>query len=313
MKTETLQTKTNAVGILATKGTLSSALFSKTSNLFASNITIVEQVGDGIVELIENGKLYSEEMKTLFGDLPEAIENVARIVEKVEPYTLAREVLLPKFDIPEEFQVSEDETDGGKRGENKYLKHLTYEGAKRLYPEITPEITERLDFELNVIREMGFPGYFLIVQDFIAEARRMKVIVGPGRGSAAGSAVAYCTGITNIDPIGYNLLFERFLNPERITMPDIDIDFCIEGREHVINYVKDKYGHDAVCQIITFGTMLAKGVIKDSPRNSQVQASLGVARNTSLPALGCCAQRKLGSTWVLRSISLPALSYILTS
>src|SRR5690606_17278778 len=152
-------------------------------------------------------------------------------------YSLQRDVLLPKFEIPKEFVVAEDDLDGGKRGENKYLRHLTYEGAKRRYEEITPEIRERLDFELQTIENTGYPGYFLIVQDFIAEARRMDVSVGPGRGSAAGSAVAYCLGITNIDPIAYDLLFERFLNPDRVSLPDIDIDFDDEGRGRVIDYV----------------------------------------------------------------------------
>ena len=205
-------------------------------------------------------------MKKLFADLPEAIENVARIVDQIEPYTLAREVLLPKFDIPEQFQVAEDETDGGKRGENKYLRHLTYEGAKKRYQEITPEIEERLDFELDVIANTGYPGYFLIVQDFIAEARNMDVSVGPGRGSAAGSAVAYCLGITNIDPIKYDLLFERFLNPDRVSMPDIDIDFDDEGRGRVMDYVIQKYGANQVAQIITYGTMAAKSSIRDTAR-----------------------------------------------
>ena len=208
----------------------------------------------------------ADAMKKLFADLPEAIENVARIVDQIEPYTLAREVLLPKFDIPEQFQVAEDETDGGKRGENKYLRHLTYEGAKKRYQEITPEIEERLDFELDVIANTGYPGYFLIVQDFIAEARNMDVSVGPGRGSAAGSAVAYCLGITNIDPIKYDLLFERFLNPDRVSMPDIDIDFDDEGRGRVMDYVIQKYGANQVAQIITYGTMAAKSSIRDTAR-----------------------------------------------
>lgn len=208
----------------------------------------------------------ADAMKKLFADLPEAIENVARIVDQIEPYTLAREVLLPKFDIPEQFQVAEDETDGGKRGENKYLRHLTYEGAKKRYQEITPEIEERLDFELDVIANTGYPGYFLIVQDFIAEARNMNVSVGPGRGSAAGSAVAYCLGITNIDPIKYDLLFERFLNPDRVSMPDIDIDFDDEGRGRVMDYVIQKYGANQVAQIITYGTMAAKSSIRDTAR-----------------------------------------------
>jgi len=207
-----------------------------------------------------------EEMKSLFGDMPEAITNVSAIVDQIEIYSLAREVLLPKFDIPQEFLVAEDSADGGKRGENKYLNHLTYEGAKRRYPEITPEIKERIDFELLTIENSGYPGYFLIVQDFIAEARNMGVSVGPGRGSAAGSVVAYCLGITNIDPLLYNLLFERFLNPDRVSLPDIDIDFDDEGRGSVMDYVIRKYGSKQVAQIITYGTMAAKSAIRDTAR-----------------------------------------------
>ena len=208
----------------------------------------------------------SEEMKKLFSDLPEAISNITEIVDKIEIFNLAREVLLPKFDIPDEFLVEDDKADGGKRGENKFLHHLTYEGAKRRYPEITPEIQERLDFELLTIENSGYPGYFLIVQDFIAEARKMGVSVGPGRGSAAGSVVAYCLGITNIDPLLYNLLFERFLNPDRVSLPDIDIDFDDEGRSKVMDYVIKKYGSKQVAQIITYGTMAAKSSVRDTAR-----------------------------------------------
>jgi DNA polymerase-3 subunit alpha len=225
------------------------------------------------------------EMKALFKDLPEAIVNIAEVVSKIEPFTLHRDVLLPNFGIPKEFLNPED-IDGGKRGENAYLRHLTYEGAKKRYPElievsyealtsfdlpeaVTPrikEIKKRLDFELEVIGNTGYPGYFLIVQDFIAEARKMGVSVGPGRGSAAGSAVAYCLGITNICPIKYDLLFERFLNPDRVSMPDIDIDFDDEGRSKVMDYVIDKYGSNQVAQIITYGTMAAKSSIRDTAR-----------------------------------------------
>ncbi len=217
----------------------------------------------------------SEEMKALFKDLPEAIVNIQEIVDKVEPYTLAREVLLPKFEIPEDFLVPEDVADGGKRGENKYLNFLTYEGAKRRYEAIrneaefaekAKEIRERIDFELLTIENSGYPGYFLIVQDFIAEARKMGVSVGPGRGSAAGSVVAYCLGITNIDPLQYNLLFERFLNPDRVSLPDIDIDFDDEGRSSVMDYVIRKYGSKQVAQIITYGTMAAKSAVRDTAR-----------------------------------------------
>ncbi|MEM7085336.1 MAG: DNA polymerase III subunit alpha [Bacteroidota bacterium] len=207
-----------------------------------------------------------EEMKTLFKDLPQAISSISEIVDKIEPFSLARDVLLPKFDIPDNFKVEKDAADGGKRGENKYLKHLTFEGAKKRYGDITDEIKERLDFELEVIEKTGYPGYFLITEDFIREARNMGVSVGPGRGSAAGSVVAYCLWITNIDPIKYDLLFERFLNPDRVSMPDIDIDFDDEGRSKVMDYVIQKYGANQVAQIITYGTMAAKSSIRDTAR-----------------------------------------------
>jgi DNA polymerase III subunit alpha len=225
--------------------------------------------GRGFRYGLENQEYYfksSEEMKELFLDVPEAIENIDEVINKIEHYPLAREVLLPAFDIPDEFLHAEDNDDGGKRGENAFLRHLTYEGAKIRYPDLTPEIIERIDFELATVERTGYPGYFLIVQDFIAEARKMGVAVGPGRGSAAGSAVAYCTGITNIDPIKYDLLFERFLNPDRISMPDIDIDFDDEGRQLVIDYVINKYGANQVAQIITYGTMAAKSSIRDTAR-----------------------------------------------
>ncbi len=197
-----------------------------------------------------------EEMAELFSDIPEAITNTREIIEKIEDFDIReKNVILPVFPLPDGFD-SEDE----------YLKYLTYEGAKNLYPELTEEIINRLDYELKVIKDMGFAGYFLIVQDFIAAARKLNVIVGPGRGSAAGSAVAFCTQITNIDPIKYNLLFERFLNPERISMPDIDIDFDDEGRDKVLQYVCDKYGEGRVAQIVTFGTMAARLSIRDVAR-----------------------------------------------
>ncbi|ATA76279.1 DNA polymerase III subunit alpha [Capnocytophaga canimorsus] len=207
----------------------------------------------------------AEQMKTLFKDVPEAILNIQEIIDKIEIYNLAREVLLPKFQIPDEFLV-EDDPDG-KKGENKYLRHLTYLGAEKRYElPLSEEVIERLDFELMIIEKTGYPGYFLIVQDFIAAAREMGVSVGPGRGSAAGSAVAYCLGITNIDPIKYDLLFERFLNPDRVSMPDIDIDFDDEGRSLVMDYVINKYGKNQVAQIITYGTMAAKSSIRDTAR-----------------------------------------------
>lgn len=196
-----------------------------------------------------------EEMKMLFRDLPQAIINLEEILNKIETYSLERPVVLPRFPIPAEFQSEID-----------YLRHLTYEGARKRYGEITPTIRERLDFELEIIQKTGYPGYFLIVQDITTAARKMGVSVGPGRGSAAGSAVAYCVGITNIDPIKYDLLFERFLNPDRTTLPDIDIDFDDEGREKVLKYVIEKYGREQVAQIITYGTMAARSSIRNCAR-----------------------------------------------
>jgi DNA polymerase III subunit alpha len=207
---------------------------------------------------LPNNQFYfksQDEMKSLFRDLPEAIETISEIVDKVEKYELKRDVLLPKFNIPKEFKTEDD-----------YLKYLTYEGAKRRYPELTAEIKERIEFELETIKKTGYPGYFLIVQDFTSKAREMGVSVGPGRGSAAGSAVAFCNGITNVDPIAYDLLFERFLNPDRVSLPDIDIDFDDEGRDKVLKYVIEKYGHNQVAQIITYGTMAAKSSIRDCAR-----------------------------------------------
>ena len=205
-----------------------------------------------------------EEMKALFNDLPEAIMNIEALVAKIESFDLAREVLLPKFEIPESYQVLDDPD--GKKGENSYLHFLTYLGAEKRYGILNEEIKERIDFELSVIAKTGYPGYFLIVQDLIAAARELSVSVGPGRGSAAGSVVAYCLKITNIDPIKYDLLFERFLNPDRVSMPDIDIDFDDEGRTRVMDYVINKYGSNQVAQIITYGTMAAKSSIRDTAR-----------------------------------------------
>ena len=225
--------------------------------------------GRGFRYGLENSEYYfksPEEMKKLFMDLPEAIENTNEIAEKCEPYDLASNILLPAFDIPTDYTDTKDEADGGKRGENNYLRYLTYEGAKERYSEITTEISERLDFELETIANTGYPGYFLIVWDFLVAAREMGVSVGPGRGSAAGSVVAYCLKITNIDPLEYDLLFERFLNPERVSMPDIDIDFDDEGRQSVIDWVINKYGSNQVAQIITYGTMAAKSSIRDTSR-----------------------------------------------
>ena len=196
-----------------------------------------------------------EEMTKLFADIPEAIDNTNEIVDKVELLDLKREILLPHFTVPPAFKTQDE-----------YLESLTWSGAKNRYKILSPESEERIRFELGIIKKMGFAGYFLIVSDFIRAGKEMGVFIGPGRGSAAGSAVAYCIGITNIDPIKYNLLFERFLNPERKSMPDIDTDFDDEGRQKVIDYVVDKYGKNQVAQIITYGTMAAKSSIADVAR-----------------------------------------------
>ena len=196
-----------------------------------------------------------EEMNQLFFDLPSAIDNTNEVFDKITAPHLTRDVLLPNFPVPSGFE-----------NQTTFLRHLVYEGANLRYKTITQEVRERLDLELNIIDAMGFNGYFLIVQDFIRAARRMSVSVGPGRGSGAGSAVAYCLTITNVDPLRYNLLFERFLNPERVSMPDFDIDFDDEGRQSVIDYVVGKYGKKQVAQIVTFGTMAAKSSIRDVGR-----------------------------------------------
>lgn len=267
--------KKHNVKIVATNNTY----YVNKKDAYAHDILLCVKDGEKLATPVGRGRGYryglpnheyyfkdTSEMKEIFKDIPESIINIQEVLDKVEPYQLAREVLLPKFDIPEVFKVEEDSLDGGKRGENAYLRHLTYEGAKERYNNLTPEIIERIDFELNTIERTGYPGYFLIVQDFIAEARKMDVSVGPGRGSAAGSVVAYCLKITNIDPLKYDLLFERFLNPDRVSMPDIDIDFDDEGRSRVMDYVIQKYGANQVAQIITYGTMAAKSSIRDTAR-----------------------------------------------
>lgn len=212
------------------------------------------------------------EMEKLFIDVPEALDNTNIIVDSINTPELKRDVLLPAYEMPSEFKTQDD-----------YLRYLTYEGAKKRYGEITSEIKERLDFELAVIKDSGYPGYFLIVQDFTTVARQMNVSVGPGRGSAAGSAVAYCVGITNVDPIKYQLLFERFLNPERVSMPDIDIDFDDEGRNKVIDYVIDKYGKRQVSQIITYGSMAAKSAMKDVGRVMNIPLQEVIAATKTFP------------------------------
>lgn len=196
-----------------------------------------------------------EEMNELFADIPEALENTVEILDKVELYSLNRDPIMPDFPLPEGFTDPDD-----------YLRYLTYKGAERRYGVVTEAISERIDFELSVIKKMGYPGYFLIVQDFLNAARDMGVSVGPGRGSAAGSVVAYCIRITDVDPLKFDLLFERFLNPDRVSMPDIDIDFDEDGRDKVLQWVVEKYGEEKVAQVITFGTMAAKGAIRDVGR-----------------------------------------------
>ena len=234
----------------------------------------------------------SKEMNELFGDVPEALKNTKEIADKVEEYELNSAPIMPPFPIPEDFgteaaylekfsEADLQEEFGadsfGRMGgyekairvklEADYLQHLSYIGAKERYGDPIPDdVIERIDFELDTIKTMGFPGYFLITQDFINAAKEMGVLVGPGRGSAAGAAVSYCVGITNIDPIKHDLLFERFLNPDRISMPDVDIDFDDDGRQLVLDWVTEKYGQDKVAHICTFGTMATKMAIRDVSR-----------------------------------------------
>ena len=195
-----------------------------------------------------------EEMQDLFASCPEALENTVKIANQCNVEFDFDTVHLPKYDVPEGYTASQ------------YLRHLCWQGVEKKYPENTREVKERLEYELDTIEKMGYVDYFLIVWDFIKFAKDNGIMVGPGRGSAAGSLVAYVLDITQIDPLKYNLLFERFLNPERISMPDIDIDFCFERRQEVIDYVVQKYGEDRVAQIITFGTMAARAVIRDVGR-----------------------------------------------
>ena len=257
--------------------------------------------GRGFRYGLQNKEFYfksPKEMIELFNDMPEAIEATNEIVDKIEQFKLGRDILLPKFEIAAEFITTNEEEiqashqriialkEKGWAEKNLspeaieaqkaemrviaeqfiYMSHLTWQGAHKRYPEMTDDIKERISFELATIERMGYPGYFLIVADFISKAREMGVSVGPGRGSAAGSAIAYCLGITNVDPIKFDLLFERFLNPDRISMPDIDIDFDDEGRDKVIDYVINKYGFNQVAQIITYGTMGGKSAIRDTAR-----------------------------------------------
>ncbi|MCK4597980.1 DNA polymerase III subunit alpha, partial [bacterium] len=196
-----------------------------------------------------------EEMTELFREVPEAVTNTLDVAEKCHLLLDFSRIHLPHFPLPSGFENTQS-----------YLKQVARKGLAARFSKVTPGLEQRLDYELSVIEKMGFAGYFLIVKDFIDEARRLGVPVGPGRGSVAGSLVSYALGITGIDPMRYNLIFERFLNPERVSMPDIDIDFSDRGREQVIRYVVEKYGKDNVSQIITFGTMAARGVIRDVGR-----------------------------------------------
>jgi DNA polymerase-3 subunit alpha len=240
-----------------------------------------------------------EEMRLLFADIPEALDNTYKIVEKVEEYELNLPLIMPEFPIPEDFGTIENyrirfndkmlieefssklyKRLGGYEKvlrvklEADYLQYLVYKGAKERYgDEFETKVKERIDFELDTIKSMGYPGYFLIVWDFIRAAREMGVSVGPGRGSAAGAVVAYSLRITDIDPIKYDLLFERFLNPDRISMPDIDIDFDEDGRDKVLKYVVNKYGEKRVAHIITFGTMAPKMAIRDVARVQKLDLS----------------------------------------
>ena len=232
-----------------------------------------------------------EEMLDIFYKHPETLSNTLEVAEKIESFKVDKDPILPKFDLPEDFLANIDEhletykdiidegrcdKNGNERGEEfcrsvAYLCYLTYKGAHWRYgDELTAEQAERIEFELKTICKMGFPDYFLIVQDFIAAARSEGISVGPGRGSAAGSAVAYCLKITNIDPIKYDLLFERFLNPDRINMPDVDIDFDDDGRYRVFQYIEEKYGKEQISHVITYGTMAAKSAIKDVARVSRL-------------------------------------------
>ena len=214
----------------------------------------------------------TQEMMECFAETPEAIENTQKLIAKIEPIKLKMDVLLPKFPVPEGF-----------KDEYQFLEHLVFEGANTRWSILTDEIIERIQFELETVKKMGFPGYFLIVWDFIKEGRKMGIRFGPGRGSAAGSILAYCLNITNIDPIKYHLLFERFLNPDRISLPDMDIDIDDSGRDKVIEYVIDKYGSEKVAQVVTFGTMAARASIKDCARVLQLPLQKSVQLTEWVP------------------------------
>ncbi|NLL59010.1 MAG: DNA polymerase III subunit alpha, partial [Firmicutes bacterium] len=233
------------------------------SDAAAHDVLLCIQTGKSVEDpnrlKFEGSEFYfkdAEEMKETFHTFPsEVLENTLRIAAEVELDFSFDRMHLPPYDIPPSY-----------RDAGEYLRALCYEGLAQKYPQVTTELKERLDYELDVINKMGFAGYFLIVWDFVRFAHKNGILVGPGRGSAAGSLVAYALSITNIDPLRYGLLFERFLNPERVTMPDIDIDFCYERRDEVIRYVVEKYGEDRVAQIITFGTMAARLAVRDVGR-----------------------------------------------
>lgn len=208
----------------------------------------------------------AEEMCRLFKDFPEAIKSTLKVAEKCNVNLDTKEYYMPKFPVPEEFSTDKLDLKNGRTNLDLYLEKLAREGLKNKFKNITKEIEDRLEYELSIISKMKFSGYFLIVQDFINSARKKGILVGPGRGSAAGSLVCYCLGITNVNPLDYNLLFERFLNPERVSMPDIDIDFQDDRRDEVIQYAKEKYGENAVAQIVTFNKLAARGVLKDVGR-----------------------------------------------
>lgn len=241
----------------------------------------------------EGGQYYvksEEEMKKLFPYAPEAVENTQKIADRCHVEIEFGVTKLPDFPVPEGFTTYE------------YLRKLCYDGLKERYAEITEELTKRLEYELGVIKNMGYVEYFLIVWDYIRFARENGIMVGPGRGSAAGSLVSYTTGITNIDPLPYNLIFERFLNPERISMPDIDVDFCFERRQEVIDYVIKKYGKDCVTQIVTFGTLAARGVIRDVGRVMDLPYAFVDAIAKSVPnELGITIEKALKMNPELRS------------
>jgi len=235
-----------------------------------------------------------EEMQTTFAGHEDALKLTAEIAAKCDLKLDFKKVYLPTYQVPES---------NHNRSLDDYLEQLAWKGLKERYKEITPEIEQRLRHELAVIKQTGYAGYFLIVQDFIRAARERDIPVGPGRGSAAGSLVSYCIRITNIDPIKYNLIFERFLNPERVTMPDIDIDFCYERRGEIIQYVREKYGANNVTQIITFGTMAARAVVRDVGRVLKVRyTDVDKIAKTIPPTIGITLDRALQETTDLRNL-----------